>query len=440
MKHLYSPVSRKNLNSTQKMKILFIPLIFLLMGSCGQSQSKQKTESLDLQKDRDLYLYSKKVDGGIYPDYKTYGYVDSAKKIVIEAKYDMAKPFDGKVAKVAKIKKVPDRWNRGPCEQLMWGLIDKRDSILIDFEYYELKGVPLSKYAALGFQKSFLFNESGDTLKSLLHNREFERPFNDTLIIVLNKDRKMGVMDSNYHYFVKPKYSSIDEPSEGRMMAYIRKNKEDYIGYLDMNGEEVIPLIYNAGGPFQDSTALVRNRKGSILLIDNSGTVISQIDQPYIDSLITEKFTSSDFSGFNDCINQLKNKSIYQSLVYCSDFLFNKQLLKNKIETCPGPIGSECSTTTTFAIYSNAFFKTRTFYEGFPNIDIYLPKADLELSKEWAQIFMGTIGFEYDSKKEPEANKLLQNYSHPDFSSDATVTINCDSSYCTIRPYISYNY
>lgn len=422
------------------MRILFISAVLLFISSCGHSQSKKNTESLDVQNGRDLYLYSEKVDGGIYPDYKIYGYVDSEKKVVIEAKYDMAEPFDGGVAKAAKIKKVPDRWNRGPREQLMWGLINKKDSILIDFEYYELKLVYEGNFSGLGLSDSFLFSPKGDTLKKLYHNFEEEQPFNDSLITVFNsQNRKRGLIDSSYYYLVKPAYNSINQFSENRALVYIRSDKKDSIGYINTKGEEVIPLEYQMGGPFYKGMALVKeDKKEHPILIDLSGNRLHSFDQTFIDSHITKPYDYTSFSGFKSCNENLERTGMIFGVRDCSDSLFTAVEFDNYYEGCPN--GGECSNKISFKIFENGYIRMEFFYEGFPKIDIHLPKTNLELSKEWSQEFMHTFGFEYESEKESNEHDLWLTYSHPDFSSDGGITINCDSSYCTIRPYISYNY
>lgn len=63
------------------------------------------------------------------------------------------------------------------------------------------------------------------------------------------------------------------EFTEGLAVMYKTKNRIDYYGYIDVNGNETIPFQYEYGENFSEGLALVRqNRKFGF--IDNKGKVI----------------------------------------------------------------------------------------------------------------------------------------------------------------------
>lgn len=244
-----------------------------------------------------------------------------------------------------------------------------------------------------------------------------------------------GYKNRNGEIIVEAEYHGLGNPSNQRIRAYKRIDKEDYIGYLDLNGHVIIPLVYNAGGHFQNNSVLVRDKNGNKILIDTSGQIQVELTQALIDSLITKPFFTSNFEEFKSCVSQLQYEMFYASLLNCSDFLFSKQIWVKSYETCPSPIGSGCSTTTSYGLYEDGYFIAKGLYEGFRN-DIYLSSVDEKIAKKWLISFTEVFGYRYiKERNRPNGNGTLIEFINSDNELKASATIICDTTYCKISPY-----
>lgn len=90
---------------------------------------------------------------------------------------------------------------------------------------------------------------------------------------VENADFKYGYMDKEGNLIIPYKYDRAYDFSEGLAMVYSTKNKIDFYGYVEEKGGEVILLQYEFGESFSQGLALVRqNRKFGF--IDKKGDII----------------------------------------------------------------------------------------------------------------------------------------------------------------------
>lgn len=86
----------------------------------------------------------------------------------------------------------------------------------------------------------------------------------------VQKDFKYGFIDRNGELVVPLKYDYAYDFSEG--LAIVRKGK--YFGYINSKGKEVIPLKYQSALPFQNGEALVV-KDGTPYNIDKKGNIIN---------------------------------------------------------------------------------------------------------------------------------------------------------------------
>jgi len=116
---------------------------------------------------------------------------------------------------------------------------------------------------------------------------------------VENKDFKYGFMDKEGNIIIPYKYDRAYDFSEGLAMVYKTKNRIDYYGYIDEYGNEIIQLQYEYGESFSQDLALVRqNRKFGF--IDKKGDVI-----------IPFKFDDADSFKHGKARVKIKNYQFY---------------------------------------------------------------------------------------------------------------------------------
>ncbi|GAB5409689.1 MAG: hypothetical protein BalsKO_20540 [Balneolaceae bacterium] len=288
-------------------------------------------------------------------------------------------------------------------------------------------------------EKAILTEKIDSSKTTDIKDKALELPL-DSLQRYYGGNYLYGYKNGNDETIINAEYHGLGEPSNQRILAYKRLKKEDYIGYLDLDGDVVIPLVYNAGGNFKNNSALVRDKNGNEVLIDTSGNIKAKLTQAFIDSLVDKPFSTSNFQELKSCLSQLRYKMIYTLLLNCSDFLFSEQIWVKNYETCPSPIGSECSTSTTYGLYKDGYFNTKGLYEDFKN-DIYLYSIDEKAAKVWLLSFMQVFGFEFlEEKSSPNRTDIVIDYINSESEQKASATIICGSTYCKISPYILNNF
>lgn len=70
-----------------------------------------------------------------------------------------------------------------------------------------------------------------------------------------HRDVKLGIIDTNGNELIPPKYSYIEDFSEGLALVHVLKG--DKYGYIDKNAREFIPLIYSGATSFSNGMAKV---------------------------------------------------------------------------------------------------------------------------------------------------------------------------------------
>ena len=88
-----------------------------------------------------------------------------------------------------------------------------------------------------------------------------------------NEDFKYGFMDKEGNLIIPYKYDRAYDFSEGLAMVYKTKNRIDYYGYIDEHGNEIIKLKYEYGENFSQDLALVRHHR-KFGFIDKEGGII----------------------------------------------------------------------------------------------------------------------------------------------------------------------
>jgi hypothetical protein len=178
----------------------------------------------------------------------------------------------------------------------------------------EVNLYPASLKTKNGTKYGYINNEGTFKLKPVYDS---VMEFQDNGLAVIEKDSLYGIINKNGRYIVKPSYNTIVAFSEGRATVYddkgwyvinekgqkltskpysfigtfeeeralysFQKDASYMYGYLDLQGNEIIPAQYNNASDFADGTALVQKEQGgNFTLIDASGKVVNTFSKPFV--------------------------------------------------------------------------------------------------------------------------------------------------------------
>ena len=257
-----------------------------------------------------------------------WGYIDQDGDFAIALGYDSAEPFDGWRAKVQKnslygyidhnnnqviacqFDEIGD-WTDGKA--YAWqngkvGIIDDAGAQLLRCAYDEIK--PFNDNLLLLYNDNNYGFASSDDLEELLPcNYSWPESRCDTADVVyysliekIGDDRKFGLMDEQGHIVVEPKYDAAFEIDEGNLMRVMLGDK---IGYVNLNGQEVIPVEFEGSDKVGNRYILHHNENGYSLADNRTGDILTKeaydLLEPYNDNLILAKnnglYGLIDFDG-----------------------------------------------------------------------------------------------------------------------------------------------
>ncbi|WP_379144748.1 WG repeat-containing protein [Paenibacillus sp. sgz500992] len=166
---------------------------------------------------------------------------------------------------------------------------------------------------------------------------EYAEEFQENGLAIVQRNDKSGLIDSSGREKVRPAYSFIAPFSEGRAVVSDAKGytlidergkqvtaaRYDYLnslhegramfskqsttgtshyGYLDAQGKEVLPAVYEDAGDFMNGTALVKLGEREFALIDPQGTVLHRYKYPFVgypgDGLLAYQATENGKYGY----------------------------------------------------------------------------------------------------------------------------------------------
>lgn len=246
-----------------------------------------------------------------------FGFCDENKKIVIEPKYNSARPFSDGLAIVTPNKKS--------------GAIDKtgKEIIPAKYDYIDdfVDGVAAMSFGGYPDGKSGLIDKTGKEI--LPPKYDFISKFEEGVAsVTLNK--KYGFIDKNGNEIVPPKYDNASEFSDGLAMVNIgqARDKSGEItktgkwGFIDKTGREVIPIKYQYATSFSEGLASVSlSDVSNWTIINKNGDVVVTIKQALDVGPIYEGYAwfSNDYEkwGF---IDKSGNKVIQPKFGHVSIF------------------------------------------------------------------------------------------------------------------------
>lgn len=231
-----------------------------------------------------------------------WGFIDKAGKVIIPLSYSSAGVFSEGLASAYK---------DGKC-----GYIDKTGKMVIPFKYDG--GEPFSEgYAQVSLDGNFYIDKTGKKISKEYH---VTYPFKDGVAVV-RYNAKSGIIDKTGKEILPCKYRIVESISEGIILVfddagnalydttgkkildfeydeggytnkfeegyYIVKKDEKY-GYIDKNGNEVIPCIYEEASPFSEGLAIVKI-DGDIGVVDKKGNSTFYYNNVYLSDLAEKK-------------------------------------------------------------------------------------------------------------------------------------------------------
>ncbi|MBR3628391.1 MAG: WG repeat-containing protein [Elusimicrobia bacterium] len=194
------------------------------------------------------------------------GYINKDGVIVLEQKYGFAGRFVGDYAIVQD-------------ENLKYGIIDKKGTVVIDFEYDELDNLSENfviykeneKYRYINILKNKKSNVLYDAIK----------PFKEGLAAVY-VDGKWGFIDKYGKCVIMPKYYDVSNFSEG--LAAVYYSPHETAGYINKNDEFVISFNENnliAKDFHEGLAAVVKGKDSACSYINKQGKIVIDKDKIY---------------------------------------------------------------------------------------------------------------------------------------------------------------
>ena len=208
----------------------------------------------------------------IFTDNGKYGYIDSVRKIIIPAQYDIAKDFHNGMAYVSKAKK--------------WGYIDRTGREIIPIRYDYIYGYVWDygiPHAIVELQgKQGYINKAGKIILPIeydyLHNGI--APFDYAPI---QKNGKVGLLNKEYKIAIPCSFDQIQDFQEGLCAVQVSGRW----GYVDSTGTVAIPIRYSKAEPFYQGSAPVLQNEHWFLINKTAQRISARYDTiyPLTDSL-----------------------------------------------------------------------------------------------------------------------------------------------------------
>lgn len=335
---------------------------------CVDKTGKKMSEEYDLMYDfqEGMAIVGKRVEDKRYEFYDAeieyqYGYIDTTGKLVIPMKYSVAKDFLDGIAIV----------NEGRYPEQRTGVIDKRGKVVIPFSYSDIStfnkyGIAIMETEKNGTFLKGLIHKSGKiivepnyfyieeipeaeiykTLQGDLENSNYGLmnhkgelivpneytnyiQYDDIKVLVLNHDKKAGMVDYKGNIVIPFDASSISEKQEnGLFFVGKGEGESTRFGLVNKEGKILYPFVLSTYDNFEHG--LARVSKGENFdqwgLIDTNGKEVVSCDNDYIFPFSEGMATFQDRNGgqgFYDTKGKvvLDLKKKYEEVGYFSEGL-----------------------------------------------------------------------------------------------------------------------
>ncbi|MFN8550783.1 MAG: WG repeat-containing protein [Candidatus Obscuribacterales bacterium] len=174
---------------------------------------------------------------------RLYGYINRTGSVVVDTMYDDAKQFKNRLGIV--------------CKNGRWGCIDENGKYIVEPRYDGLDWSKDNLLLAKQGEKVGLIDCSGKVLCS----PQFDEigQFLGEYAIVANQGLK-GIIDRSGAVTIKPRFHDLDVFAENLARAAVKNDNGQMLwGYINPQGEFVIPPTFTEAKSFSDGLAAVRS-------------------------------------------------------------------------------------------------------------------------------------------------------------------------------------
>ncbi|MBE1442172.1 WG repeat-containing protein [Paenibacillus sp. OAS669] len=165
-----------------------------------------------------------------------------------------------------------------------WGYIDSKGNMKLQPQYdyaYDFQSNGLARVHTHG--RTGVINASGNYVVRPIYDSIEE--FKEGRAVVIDK-QGFKLMDESGRIVTKRGYSYMASLSNGRaMFAITESSGSNKYGYLDANGNEIIPAQYESAGMFSHSKAVVKIKKNEFALIGLNGEILARYPYAFVGEL-----------------------------------------------------------------------------------------------------------------------------------------------------------
>lgn len=162
----------------------------------------------------------------------------------------------------------------------VWGYIDKKGDFAIRPVFQNAMDFQGNGLAVVEVNNQYgIINEFGKFIVQPAYWSISD--FEEGRAIVMN-DKGSFVMNEQGKLLTSKPYNYIGTYRESRAVFSTTKNNTYLYGYLDLNGNEIIPPQYSTANDFQNKSAIVQTPDRIYKLIDPSGKVIQTYKYPFV--------------------------------------------------------------------------------------------------------------------------------------------------------------
>ncbi len=208
---------------------------------------------------------------------KKYGFLNASGKVVVPCQYDDLNLVTPTLIVAQKGRYV--------------GAIDTTAKTIIPFKYetlqvcsYRFNGIPRINFIAQKGARTSLINEQNQRLISGKNLQiKLLSPWKNEgthCLFSIKKRRKLALFHSEKQKMLTSyRYTTIGIPKKGLIVASKGKNR---FGYLDLNGQEVIPFVYQQATNFRGRAAIVQ-LSNEYFFINYRGKIIEKTEKSNFD-------------------------------------------------------------------------------------------------------------------------------------------------------------
>ncbi|WP_291649301.1 WG repeat-containing protein [Clostridium sp.] len=170
---------------------------------------------------------------------------------------------------------------RNTKEGGIYGYIDSRGTFDIEPTYSSAYDFNSSGLAIVGLgEKVGAINKNGEFILKPIFDSI--REFKENRAIWVFGDY-MGVINEKGNVITNKRYNFISDYSEGRAVVGFSNNNGSYrYGYIDLEGYDIIPPIYLEANSFDEGVALVKFNENEYRLINPYGQVVNTYTYNYV--------------------------------------------------------------------------------------------------------------------------------------------------------------